>query len=405
MADLEKDTLVFRFPEVHPEAKLTVSFIRTLRLPDDGKKYPLPPGLGNFPLKHVDDYQERIPEKWKGRGGVMIPMFQSEALWIRFDSVYLYDRMTQYPFAVKIAAGKRSAMTGKAWKQSLCEGDYLVSPQQPWIDGFVVSEGVVRQFVAVPLGAGLTVESQLSGKEDFGGIQIQVFPMKKEVFNRKFPVKPRVMESNSFLRGCGPTGPQGSMGSMGPVGPQGSVWYGSPMQLESLNLIGEQSFSEISDSSPVALNSCYNYAAAAGPAAAGPAAAAPTDMGMGAGGLMDQQVFTDPHGTEVWDQSQKNRCFVHITNSLAWQAITGAPSPTVPQTASVYARYSLPWFEFYREDLNSLPGTKALKGIKTVAQMGAQKGIPVLPENESVQPKAVVKISPKTGKVRDGKWV
>jgi len=31
-----------------------------------------PPGLGNFPLKHVDDYS--VPQNWVKHGGVMLPM-------------------------------------------------------------------------------------------------------------------------------------------------------------------------------------------------------------------------------------------------------------------------------------------------------------------------------------------
>ena len=35
-----------RFPKVHPKAELDITFQRTLRIPDDGKDYPLPAGLG-----------------------------------------------------------------------------------------------------------------------------------------------------------------------------------------------------------------------------------------------------------------------------------------------------------------------------------------------------------------------
>ena len=51
MIEIKDDALVFAFPEVHPEAKLRIDFQRTLRIPDDGKDYPLPPGLGRFPIK------------------------------------------------------------------------------------------------------------------------------------------------------------------------------------------------------------------------------------------------------------------------------------------------------------------------------------------------------------------
>jgi len=56
MIALEGSTLTFRFPEVHEDAVLRISFQRTLRVPDDGRIYPLPAGLGTFPLRHADDH-------------------------------------------------------------------------------------------------------------------------------------------------------------------------------------------------------------------------------------------------------------------------------------------------------------------------------------------------------------
>ena len=50
MIELAHDQLVFSFPEVHPDAKLTVEFQRTLRIPDGEREFPLLPGLGRFPL-------------------------------------------------------------------------------------------------------------------------------------------------------------------------------------------------------------------------------------------------------------------------------------------------------------------------------------------------------------------
>ena len=73
MIELQHDQLTFSFPEVHPEAKLTIEFQRTLRIPDGDKTYPLPPGLGAFPLRHVDDHAANIPPAWLRHGGVMLP--------------------------------------------------------------------------------------------------------------------------------------------------------------------------------------------------------------------------------------------------------------------------------------------------------------------------------------------
>ena len=114
MIELKHDALVFSFPDVHPGASLAINFQRTLRIPDDDETYPLPPGLGRFPLRHVDDFAARLPASWIEHGGVMLPMHQAEALWIHFDAQHDPERETSYPFAVRIAAGKINAVTGQA---------------------------------------------------------------------------------------------------------------------------------------------------------------------------------------------------------------------------------------------------------------------------------------------------
>ena len=176
MIELRENTLQFRFPEVHPRAGVTLSLQRTLRLPDDGQRYPLPPGLGEFRLRHVDDYAGQVPQTWLRHGGVMLPIYQAEAMWLSFRG--------DYPCAVMVGSGKLNAVTGEPWAEALSASpqNYLVTPDQPWLDGFVVTRGEVRQFVAMPLGAGYTAEEQLSGEAVHGGVQIAVCPMRRDVF-------------------------------------------------------------------------------------------------------------------------------------------------------------------------------------------------------------------------------
>ena len=178
MVELVEDGLRFRFPELHEQASCEVSFQRTLRIPDDSRSYPLPPGLGRFPLHHVADHADRLPAGWSERGGVFLPMHQAEAVWILFESRFF----PAYPMAVKVAAGKIDALTGQPFRNALRSRpqDYVVVPQQPWLDGFCVRQGVVRQFVAMPLGKGYTAEEQLTGEARYGGLQIVVYPMKPE---------------------------------------------------------------------------------------------------------------------------------------------------------------------------------------------------------------------------------
>lgn len=45
-------------------AHFALSLQRTLRIPDDGRRYPLPPGLGAFPLLKVEEYRDSVPQQW-----------------------------------------------------------------------------------------------------------------------------------------------------------------------------------------------------------------------------------------------------------------------------------------------------------------------------------------------------
>jgi len=189
MVTLTNDILKFSFSEIHPKAECSIAFQRTLRIPDDNRSYHLPPGLGNFPLLHVEDFAATAPGVWVKRGGVFLPMYQAEALWIDLNATYWGN---SYPCAVKIAAGKINAVSGELWSSGLSDSpqDYVVVPEQPWLDGFSVGEGMIRQFVAMPLGEGFTAEEQITERAEFGGIQISVIPMKKEIYHKLFPPPP-----------------------------------------------------------------------------------------------------------------------------------------------------------------------------------------------------------------------
>jgi hypothetical protein len=340
--ELSNDRLAFSFPDVHPDARLEIGFQRTFRIPDDGKTYPLPPGFGYFPLCHVDDHARRVPVGWLDRGGVMLPMYQSEAMWLLFTPHGVPARRASYPFAIKVAAGKINAVTGKGWSDGLTAKpqDYMVAPGQPWLDGFCVKKGLIRQFVAMPLGAGYTAEEQLTGKAEHGGLQVVVYPMKREVFERRFPEDER---ADSYL-------------------------------------MAEKSAMR-----------CR---------------AVPGGKGLAPGGRMKQEIFEDSFDFDDWDQAQKSRCFVHIANSLVWEEVTGKKPPTTPPTAKQYARAGLPWFDYYDDRAKALDGAPALAGLKSVAELGAEKGDVPLPENESVTPERVVELRRKLKKdeVREGRF-
>lgn len=169
--DVKNDSLFFG-------DDFALNFQRTIRIPDDGKVYPLPPGLGQFPILRVADYADKVPPDWlEHEGSVFIPLYQREALWVSFQAAI--------PHAVKIGVGRINAVNGKTWSDSLSKEDYMVTPPQPWLDGINVGKGLIRQFVAMPLGMGYTVEGQVTGEEVFGGVQIVVVAPKAGKFERR----------------------------------------------------------------------------------------------------------------------------------------------------------------------------------------------------------------------------
>jgi hypothetical protein len=331
MITLEGDSLAFRFPQVHDHAKMAIHFQRTLRIPDNGKHYPLPPGLGAFPLRHVEDYAARVPADWRERCGVMLPLYQAEAMWISFGWRWF---RRGYPCAIKIAAGKINAVSGKPWKPELdaSERDYVVVPEQPWLDGFCVAKDVIRQFVAMPLGSGYSVEEQITGKAEHGGLQIIVYPMKKE----RYEVILRERQQ-------------------------------APRHMNGIDQVRRRAVS----------------CAAGGRA-----------MGLAAGGRMKQQIYADPYGLEAWDQAVSSRCFVTLVDAVQWLEVTGEAPPTRPPTAADYSRAGLPWFDYYAADLETLAGAPALTLVKSVAEMAAEKGEQPLGPDGEVNPGTVIALGP-----------
>ena len=89
----------------------------------------------------------------------MFPIYPFEAAWMNFYCE------SMFPIALRIAAGKINAVTGDDWSESTPKiQDYVVLPDQYWLDGFNTGDGQVRQFVAAKLGTNLTVEEQVTGR-------------------------------------------------------------------------------------------------------------------------------------------------------------------------------------------------------------------------------------------------
>jgi hypothetical protein len=185
--------------QISLDAALRVSIQRTLRIPDDGGTYPLPPALGRLPVRSAAQYPAQFPSERRDGTHFLVPMHRQEAAWLQFSA------KQSGPRAVKIGVGAIDALTGLEWNETLRASpqNYIVCPYQPWVDGFKVGPALVRQFVAVPLQAGLTVEHQLTG-EDTAGIRIACFAPKAATLAHR-PL-PRQMANRNRELGVGAGG-------------------------------------------------------------------------------------------------------------------------------------------------------------------------------------------------------
>jgi len=317
-------------------AQCQVSFQRTLRLPDDGKTYPLPAGLGRFPLRSVAGYVDTAPEQWLEKGGVMLPMYQGEAMWMSFESTI--------PCAVKIVSGSVNALTGERDLRELDSDpqNYVVVPDQPWLDGFKINKGTVRQFVAMPVGSGFTVSEQLAKDAEAGGLAIEAFPMKAEPCFQEFLESELDSIMHDVLTHL-----------------LGSGWEGESQML------------------------CSRAAPAM-------CCESSESFGLGAGGKIQQEIYADDHGIDAWSFEHAIRVCIHTCNAMMWRKVTGENPPHPPLTAAEYTRHHIPWFDFYRDDLEALPETKNLASIKSVAQVSAAKGLSSWGDEDEIDPSLVV---------------
>jgi hypothetical protein len=345
-------------------------------LPEDGRVHALPPSLGKFPLKRIEDYKEKVPAAWREHGGVFFPMWQREAMWLAFVA-------PRQPFALKVAAGKVNAVNGDIWdgrgelrvKGSGMDAsgntrpssqNYMVSPPQPWLDGFNTGNSRIRQFVAMPLGMGYTVEGQVTGKEDVGGIQIMAIPPKD---GRLEPVQRSVMRSAGMKSG-------GYKGGMSVGGYQGGGTYASNNSESGLSFM-------CMDSAPVTKSA---------------------EMGLAQGGEMKQKIYPDPHGPDTWDHDRMGRIFIHIVNSELYEQITGEKAPPSPITARDYTRAGFKWYEIWDEEMGDVKASSTLSGVKTVAQVDKQHGFEGQQDDSPTGEKKVVSTGkiPPTPTIKEG---
>ncbi|OLN83089.1 hypothetical protein CCHL11_09645 [Colletotrichum chlorophyti] len=410
---------------------LTMQLHRTIRVPDNRDINSLPPSLGTFPLFKVRDYARRMPEDMAKKGGIFFPMYQREAMWISFSS--------SVPFAIKIYVGGVNAVSGFPMTENdktrekrlrmLRAGksiqDYMVVPKQPWLDGIASEDGNIRQFVAQPKGSGFSVEAQVTGEENVGGIQIEIIPSKKnvptkidfrytnkadKVVTRAFDlaekgltaestwldVKKRIQDefdipvSEQLLEIPKSQAHAGVRSHFNPdfsdAVKLGDVYFPPnfrTIDVKHIVVTKVRSLKRLAQprkgnpqgfmgSSVMALMSAAPSAARCSEAQP-PAPPSVKEMGLAAGGLIKQTIETDDRLSDSWDVEASVMVNLQILDVESFCAVTGQPAPSTPVDAKTYADHGYPFFEIWGEEKTGIKGE--FEEVKSVAQIEAERAM------------------------------
>jgi tetratricopeptide (TPR) repeat protein len=337
------------FDEIRVGRHAKIAFNRTLRVPEDGKSYPLPAGMGRLPIHRVEDYAENVPSSWLKEGGYFIPLYQSEALFLEFNGP------EWHPSIAKVCVGKINAITGESYSEHLSahKQDYVVIPEQRWLDGINSGNGFVRQFVAMPLGKGYTIEAQISDEEIHGGFQLVFMDAAEGIFPDRDPAIDLLIGKIQKARAQ-------------------SLYddhYLNNKEKELYYLV----FGKPVNSRPLPVDSGIRFSLASSP-----------EMGIAAGGNIKQMIISDSYGHDTWDTNTRRSITIRLINSLFYKQITGKKPPTEPITREEYEFKKLPWFSHYEDSTPKVSASNLFKRILGVSEIEKRRGIRTDESGESM---------------------
>ena len=320
-------------------------------------------------------------------------MIEREAMWINFESTHA--------FAIKVYVGGVNAVSGEPARETeitmmrrlklLQERknmqDYVVAPKQLWLDGIANADGNVRQFVAMLLGKGYTVEAQISGEEVIGGIQFEVTPCKippgtKSMSKKRFP-KPKGTKYFQItvrdLAGDETTLEVASLNTIQEIKDLVEDAVGNKSCDQRLIYGGKQlqddrTLADHGIDGPCMMHLVMRMRGGGG-------GDVPANMGLGAGGLIRQTIIRDRYNPAIWEPNCGTIFNVQILNSARFRAIAGVKPPPTAVTAQAYAEYGFPYFKIFDEKPSGVEGN--FEGVKSIRAMDAE-GKPTEEKAEAV---------------------
>ena len=300
--------LTCQFPDT--KTHFTVQLMKTIRVRNDGKTHGLPPSLGHFSF-------------FMHEGKRIVPIGNEEALWFSFAG-------NPDVVAVKFLAGGINAITGEketgeartVLKNNGADAfgqNYMIIPDQPWLDGFKKQKGTVGQFIAVPLGKGRSVEEKLE-KTQTGSIQMIVIPVKKEILEqqaeaqrlRRAEIEAQIKDVVGIMRN----------------------------NIEKV-LERDSALGDLEDKS----ETVHRFDKKSCKLGAKPAKNV-TRMGLGAGGSIAQEIITSNHAIDDFDVAQAQYIELSLVDAKQWSQLTKLPAPPRVPTEKEYTDAGGLWFDY-----------------------------------------------------------
>ncbi|KAL4997886.1 hypothetical protein BDV10DRAFT_201560 [Aspergillus recurvatus] len=314
------------------DGRLELSFHRTLRMPDDDKIHPLPASRGLFPLYNVEAFASRLPERITKRGGIFFPMWQREALWIKFD-----HRGINTLYAIRVNVGHINAVSGLDIYEASDKQDYIVVPGQEWLDG-----------ISDTVGSGYTVEGQVSGKEKFGGIQIEVIPS-YERYTHAFSYSTEKGFVEYAAEHNTPRDYALKDGDKVIMAPEPSTFRGQARLCDFLD--DGEGFEGIES---LHLKVCPGHEPC---------------------GKLMQDIVQDTSPKGVWDKARAKILDIHILHPSDFEAVTHIVPPRTPITTEEYIEAGIPLYALEEDPDQRLDGSATLAGVKSISAMDNEIGV------------------------------
>jgi hypothetical protein len=89
---------------------------------------------------------------------------------------------------------------------------------------------------------------------------------------------------------------------------------------------------------------------------------------------------------------------------MAFREITGKEPPPTPISAKTYEQYKYPWYDLYDDHMGDIDAPDALKNVKSVKEMDAEKGFAPQQDDDSVEVGTVISYKIDPNQVEDGEW-